>query len=42
MIHMIMKDSLRLYSVKLVILNGTTSQCSIVSSLLLYKHMDLM
>ena len=41
-IHMIMKDSLRLYSVKLVILIGNTSQCSIVSSLLLYKHMGLM
>ena len=41
-IHMIMKDGLRLYSVKLVILIGNTSQCSIVSSLLLYKHMGLM
>ena len=41
-IHMIMKDGLRLYSVKLVMLIGNTSQCSIVSSLLLYKHMGLM
>ena len=44
-IHMRMKDSLRLYSIKLVILIGIqvhkVSQCSILSSLLLYKHMGL-
>ena len=37
-----MKDSLRLYSVKLVILIGNTSHKVSQCSLLLYKHMGLM